>query len=228
MDLVRVTLERQFFAEADRVLSLPYGHEDAIIPAEMDQGDYINDLTQRAPKVIPGKPITYELGWSDEESRTVAMPEAVAKHYFGNWDIPEHGLQGTRSNYEMTRGYEKTRLALLWGGYKTLSRREAGLDAVPNGYRNLPKIAPPNIPHVVVHRLDSALRLVPNFAWRPWDVFDWNADVVPLTTEGIRDATPGLITVSEADLSRMIAEAVAEQMKQTNMSAAHAQRRREG
>lgn len=217
VQFVRVTLE---VANPDvDELVLRYGTEDAIVPQNMNADDYVNDLVARAPRVIAGKPIT----WTLAVGSPVIMPAVAAKHHFGNWDIPltgtMAGLTG-QGSVEGTHAYEKRRLTQLWGGFETMTRTEAGADSIPNGYRNLPKIAPPRVPHVLVEALDALMQ--PNGdTYRPWAVFAWERD---LSARPRKAAPAALEGISEATFRRMVDEAVNARMDALTAPAAGGKR----
>lgn len=211
-DFVRVTLEKPWLDDPKRVITMRFGTSDAVIPAEMQRDDYQNDLTRPAPRVIPGKPIHYHLSFEpvkyrcsdcgeiDVESVCV-MPTDAAMNFFGYWDLPDPAPAGTPP--EMTRTYEKGRVARYWGDYK---KRPRNLN-VPNDWRNLDKIAAPAVPHVLIQRLDAMMRLAPNTDYRPWEAFAWEKDCVEDVWTKHEESK--IVFASEADFNTKVAEAVA-------------------
>ena len=200
---VRVTLESA--AEVDELV-LRYGTEEATVPQQMMTEEYANNVNLTPPRIVPGKPIT----WTLKMGEPIVMPSVAAMHYFGNWEIPDNGsIPGFagEGKVEVSYGYEKRRLASLWGGYATMTRSEAGQDNVMRGYMNLPKVACPPIPHVSIEMLDS--NMVPNgIKFRPWDKWKWETE---LSTRRVAKAAaqPNLISVTVEQLQAMIAAEVA-------------------
>lgn len=175
-DMIRVTLTAPYLPDTlrpeGRELSMRYGTSDAILPDAMNSEDYVIDMRTRQPKIIPGSPILYVLKYEDENMRSTIMPEAAAKHYFGNWDIADPAPPQTDT--EKTKPYEKMRLTTLWGDYKKRPRdRNVG-----NDWRSLDKIAPPVVPHVVLEKIGNNLQPVAGFAWDPWTEYAWDMDCV--------------------------------------------------
>lgn len=219
---VRITLERQYVnegGEPQHVISLRYGTEPAV-----RVGEYVADPgggeavpvsgramfgqeRQGAPaQFLPGKPIIYEMNWSREDGRCAIVPDYVAMNYFGDWTI--HSGQAM-STPERTHPAEKRRVAALWHDYK----REQRNANIPNHWRNLKKIAPPCVPHVVIHLLDSAYRSIPNFEYRPWDHFKWEQDCIKLAPEPMA-APVGMVMPNGMpfDMSALIQQMVEEQV----------------
>lgn len=220
---VRITLEREYVNEAgesQRILSLRYGTEPAV-----RLGEYVPDpaggeavpVSARAmfaqeragapAQFVRGKPILYQFDWSREDGRAAIVPDYVAMSYFGDWTVAAG--QEMLGNAERTHPAEKRRVAQLWHDYK----REARNPNVPNHWRNLKKIAPPCVPHVVIHLLDSAYRVVPNFEYRPWEHFKWEQDCIKVAPEA---APVGLVMPNgmPLEMSAIIAQMVEQQVQE--------------
>ena len=220
---VRITLEEQYRNHAGEeldVVGLRFGSEPA-----QQVGSYAEDpltgaavpVSERAmigaerggmpAKFVPGRPIVYEMRWSDPDQRQAVVPDYVAIHYFGDWKL----TPGSGFSSEASHPAEKRRVASIWGNYVKEPR-----DVMqPNHWRNLRKIAPPCVPRVVIHRLDSAYREIPGFAYRPWESFQWEKDCVQLTpSHQAQHAPRGLVDANGVplDLSATIQALVAEQV----------------
>lgn len=205
---VRVTLDKP--AEVDELV-LRYGTDEATVPQTMQSEDYVNDVARPTPRIIPGKPIT----WTLAMGAPVVMPSVAAMHYFGNWEIPDNGAiagYAGEGKVEVSYGYEKRRVAMLWGGYTTMTRTEAGLDNVQGGYRNLPKTGTPPIPVVSIEMLSSNMQPTGE-VYRPWAKFKWESELSARRTAKA-EQTPGLISVTPEQLHAMIAAEVAKAMPQ--------------
>lgn len=197
---VRVTLEAP--ALWDPII-MRFGTDEATLPAVMQDDEYVMDVSRPLPKVVKGKPITYAL----RVTEPCVMPIAAAMMYFGNWEIPEQGTEGSQDQ-EMIHGHERMRVARMWGDYHRATRSEAGLDGVPNGWRNLPKVAIPDCPHVRIEKLDANFQPIEGFVFRPHERYKWEADLQRVAPRPAAAATPGLITMTEAQLQAFIAQAV--------------------
>lgn len=175
-EMIRVTLNEPYLPDTlrpeGRPVSLRYGTTEAIIPDAMNSDSYVIDMRTNQPRIISGEPILYVLNYGDEQLRSTIMPEAAAKHYFGNWDIVDPAPP--QSDSEKTKPYEKMRLTALWGDYKKRPRdRNVG-----NDWRALERIAPPVVPHVLLEKIGSNLQPVAGFAWDPWAQYAWDLDCV--------------------------------------------------
>ena len=210
---VRVTLEKAMDVDE---LVLRYGTEDATVPMQMESDEYVNNVDRPRPRVIPGKPIT----WTLSMGNPVIMPSVAAMNYFGNWDIPDNGaIPGFagEGKVEVTWAYEKRRLAMLWGGYGTMTRTEAGLDNVVRGYMNLPKNATPPIPRVAIEMLNSNMQGT-GIVYDPWAKFKWESELSARRLQKAASAN-GLISVTAEQLSSMIAAEVAKALAPQRKSA---------
>lgn len=146
-----------------------------------------------APMWEPGKWIHYHLRYEEgplgkcscgQDPETIVGPEAVmpgpvARHYFGDWDVVAYELRarpGQQMPDWLTRSFHRDRVAAeIWGGYE--------MDFPPGvpvydqrgavNVRALRKYAPPQVPHVTIHRLDTMMRKLPNTEAKPWEIFDW-------------------------------------------------------
>jgi hypothetical protein len=214
---VRVTLEKPM--AVDRLV-LRFGTEEATLPQQMqNDGDYVNDVTRPAPRIVPGKPITWTLALGEP----IVMPVHAAKHIFGNWDIPDHGsipgYMGAGA-VEVSYGYERRRVASYWGDYGTMTRGEAGTLSVPNGYRNLPKVKAPPIPHVVIEQLDASFQPIEGTEYRPWQKFRWQDDLSkqqPLSQGAPQQLIAGL---SEEAIAKLISAEVDKRIRAMKGTAA--------
>jgi len=219
---VRITLEKPYFnglGEGERVLALRYGTE----PARLINGGYVADGVDgiseaipvsarlasmnaggQPPRYLPGKPITYDLAWTDEDMRQVVVPDYVAMHYFGDWTL----LPGEAAGITVERTYaaEKRRIATVWRGFKKEPRDRN----IPNHWRSLRNVGPPDVPHVMIEQLDSALRRTTHAAYRPWEHFKWEQDCINIGLEGAgsEHIAPTQIIVTTDQLSAMVAEQV--------------------
>ena len=222
---VRVTLEKPYHKDNGEfmdIVGVRYGTEPAVMAgSQVADSVWKSELLsqidgERLSRVIPGKPIIYEMQWTHEERRTMVVPDYVARHHFGDWDLkPGEGQIGAG---ERTHPAEKRRIATLWGGYK----RETRDRMVPNHWRSLRITGAPNVPHVVIHALDSAYRQIPGFEFRPWDFYAWDKDV---TASALAKAPTELVGPNglpldlDAKLERMVEERVQALMNKSRKAA---------
>ena len=217
---VRITLEAPFVTAAgdqrDEV-SFRYGTE----PATLASGGYVQDVglgadavpvSQRAgapPKFIPGKPIIYTLKWSNPEFRSAVVPTEAAVNYFGDWTI-QPGSFNPEDSTERSFPMEKKRIESVWGG---LPREPRKLD-VPGHYKSLRAIGPPAVPRVVIHQLDSMMRLVAGFEYRPWEHFSWDQhhyavmDQVPAPTHLVMPNGAAITPEMQSMLEQLVQQQV--------------------
>jgi hypothetical protein len=186
-----------------------------------------------APLWEPGKWIHYHLRWEegplgtcscgqDPETivgREAIMPGPVARHWFGDWDVVAYELktrQGQIIEDWLKRSWHRDRVATEnWGGYE--------MDFPPGvpvydakgaiNFRALRRFGPPQVPHVVIHRLDTMMRRLPNTEARPWDIFKWGdaCEKGPRMHffENKNEGGAGIVSVTADELNRMIAQGVA-------------------
>jgi hypothetical protein len=194
-------------------LKMRYGSSEA--KATMFEDEY----GRARSKSVPGKPVIFTMDW-ETGHKAVIMPEGAARMYFGHWDIPEVSEADT-APWQNTK-FERERVATNWGGYTT-----ASLDSDNKKNYILPYIAAPNVPHVLISDVnDNGEEGMLMFD--PWERYRWNDYVTPLhalspsmqlppgfTNPNSAKAmqqpvqTPGLITVSEAQLRDLIANGIA-------------------
>jgi hypothetical protein len=186
-----------------------------------------------APRWEPGKWVHYHLRWEegplgkcecgqDPETivgRACIMPAPVARHWFGDWDVVSYELRtrpGQMVEDWLKRSWHRDRVANeCWGGYEwDFPPGVPVFDAKGAvNYRAMRRFGPPAVPHVVIHRLDSMMRKLPNTEARPWEIFDWvgACDKGPRVyfTGQSAPAKPGVMQVTEAEFKEQIALAVA-------------------
>lgn len=146
-----------------------------------------------APRWEAGKPqhwhLRYEEGplgacscGMDPETpvtREAVMPGPVARHWFGDWDVVAYELKtqpGQRLEDWLKRTWHRDRVAAEnWGGYEM--DFPVGVPVYDQrgaiNVRALRRYAPPPVPHVTIHRLDTMMRKLPNTAATVWDIFKW-------------------------------------------------------
>jgi hypothetical protein len=205
---VMVTLNKAHKGDPNEMIVLTYGREDATQvgpdtyrddgvgsnPVQTSEALFSQGAGQ-APRWKPGNWIHYHLRAEkgplgvcecgmDPETEVgpdCVMPGPVARHYFGDWDVPMYEMkaasQGLTLNTWLTRPWHRDRVATEhWGGYEM--DFPASLQQIydRNGALNvraLRKYGLPEIPDVTVTRLDTMMRRLPNTAARVWDIFKW-------------------------------------------------------
>jgi hypothetical protein len=135
------------------------------------------------------------------------VPEYVAKHWFGDWDI-EVTADAMHNNAERTHGVEKRRVATIWGGY---IKEQPNLD-VKGSWKTLRIVGAPRVPRVLIQTLDSAMRVNPHINYRPWEHFAWDKDVVNVTREQTRPSDN--LQVTPDQLQKIIQEQVTAALKE--------------
>jgi hypothetical protein len=184
-----------------------------------------------APRWVPGKPqhwhLRYEEGplgncacGMDPEmivGRESVMPGPVARHWFGDWDVVAYELQakpGQALDNWLTRSWHRDRVAdENWGGYER--DFPPGVPVYDNrgavNVRALRRFGPPKVPHVTIARLDTMMRRLPNTAAKPWEIFKWEdaCDKGPRMHFFDNHLETGTLSVTQADLNKMIAQGVA-------------------
>lgn len=202
-------------------------------------------LEYAAPRWEPGNWIHYHLRYTpgplgkcscnmDPETLvepTSIMPAPVARLWFGDWDVVSYELRarpGQQLDDWLKRQWHRDRVANeMWGGYEWDFPPGVPVFDAKGGvnYRAMRRFGPPPVPHVTIHRLDSAKRKIPNSAAKPWDIFDWIGvcDKGPRVYHKgapVHDTAPGMLTLTEADLNARIAAGIAAALAQQATSAA--------
>lgn len=170
MGFVRVTLLRPYHEEHTQDLSLRFGSEPYAPMGVIDPNDP-REYVQSGRIGESARPVLYTLNWSNESQRDVLMPEEAAMLHFGDWRLPKDGSGGFKPGAN-TYGREKQRVALKWGdySYRTPDRGQEFTQDI---------IAPPNVPHVKIQRVDQGGRVVGDWSFDPWAWFAWDKDVSP-------------------------------------------------
>jgi hypothetical protein len=245
---VTVTLDKPWQNDPKATVVLTYGREDA---TPVGQDTYRDEgvgsepvpaserlFTQgagAAPRWKAGPWIHYHLRFEegplgkcscgqDPETivtRECVMPGPVARHWFGDWDVPSYELRAatmgiTLENW-LTRPWHRDRVATEnWGGYE--KDFPAGIQQIYDRFgainvRALRNFAPPAIPDVTITRLDTMMRRLPNTSARIWDIFKWDE----MCEKGPRmhffdsnnQPTGGSMQVTAEQLQQMIAQGIA-------------------
>jgi len=208
---VMVSLNKAYKGDPNETIVLTYGREEATPTRQesyQDSGVGSNptssiDGAERlfsqglgaVARWVPGKWVHYHLRMekgplgncscgmdpNEEVGPECVMPGPVARHYFGDWDVPAYELQASSRGLVLdnwlTRPWHRDRVASEhWGGYEL--DFPASLQQIydRNGALNvraLRKYGLPEIPDVTVTRLDTMMRRLPNTAARVWDIFKW-------------------------------------------------------
>ena len=210
-----------------------YRDEGAGTPPVLASDRLPSQGTGAAPRWEPGQWVHYHLRYEqgplgkcscgqDPETiveRTCVMPAPVAKFWFGDWDVVSYELQtrpGQALEDWLKRSWHRDRVAIEnWGGWEM--DFPPGVPIYDNrgavNFRAMRKFGPPLVPHVVINRLDTMMRKLPNTAARPWEIFDW----LGLCEKGPRmyfagqnaPTKPGVMQVTESEFKDQIAQAVA-------------------
>lgn len=185
-----------------------------------------------APRWEPGKWQHWHLRFEEgplgacacgQDPDTIVGPEAVmpgpvARHWFGDWEVVQYELKvrpGQQTPDWLTRSFHRDRVANeQWGGWEW--DFPPGVPVYDSkgavNFRAMRKFGPPPVPHVVIHRLDSMMRKLPNTEARPWDIFKWT-DICEkgprMWFTGADPSKPGVLQVTAQDLQQMIAQGVA-------------------
>lgn len=185
-----------------------------------------------APRWEPGKWIHYHLRFEEgplgkcecgQDPETIVgreciMPGPVARMWFGDWDVVAYELKtrpGQIIEDWLKRSWHRDRVAnQMWGGYEW--DFPPGVPIYDNkgavNYRAMRRFGPPSVPHVVIHRLDTMMRKLPNTEAKPWDIFKWG-DICEkgarMFFSGTNPSKPGVLQVTAEDLNQMIAQGVA-------------------
>jgi hypothetical protein len=248
---VVVTLDEPYLGDPEATIALVFGRDEAqpigsdyyrdegagSPPVLASDRLLTQSLEYAAPRWEPGNWIHYHLRFNpgplgkcscnmDPETfvePTSIMPAPVARLWFGDWDVVSYELRarpGQQLDDWLKRTWHRDRVANeMWGGYEWDFP-----PGVPVNYRAMRRFGPPAVPHVTIHRLDTAKRRIPNSAAKPWDIFDW----IGVCEKGPRvyhkgapthDATPGMLTLTEADLSARIAAGIAAALSAHNAPA---------
>lgn len=194
--MVRVTLLEEYAYDhfgAWGLVTMRDGSTEARVVGQAREADddEVIDLTRRQRAVIPGRPIHYHLSLEGVENmrcscqdepfsidKTIIMPLPAAQRYFGYWTKFNKILApGEIANTEDTVEWQKKLVAATWFGYKKRPRDRSNY--VGDDWRTLESTAPPAMPKVEIHRLDTQFRKIPNSEFRPWDVYKFENDCVP-------------------------------------------------
>jgi len=208
----RVTLTRP--TNDPHGLTMTYGYEDAIPRTQLPMGALseggivqIQDVKLYNPGAvyIEGKPITYgPLVAGDLERASCLMSEATTKHFFGDW-LLQPGMDSW--NPRLTFAVEKDRVARIWGGYKMKSAAQLKRERLT---RDTTKTGPPDVPHVLVHKVDGRGIVIPDFEYDPWLHFGYATEVYVSVDEGPAQpaAVPQAVAVDYSGLAKQIREQV--------------------
>ncbi len=231
---VVVTLEKPYLGDPKATVVLAWGREPAtpsgnfgkmpdVVPNRSLLPDQDPGFVQ--PQWIPGRWRHYHLRFEEgplgsckcEQNpdtivgQTCYMPSPVAKAYFGDWNVIEYALraqEGRTQEPEQTLTWHRDRVANeMWGGYGY--DFPAGVPGVKRG--ELRKFDPPAVPHVVIQRIDTMNRRIPNSEVRPWDIFRWQDQLHtgPRAYHGGNGPkAQGVVAVTEGELSAMVEQLV--------------------
>jgi len=94
------------------------------------------------------------------------VPEVAIKGIFGDFDLPAENLY---NDQRLTKGYEKSRVGMLYGGEKYEAVR------VGKNFTYI-KTGPPNVPRVACIPMDERGNLDHANTFRPWEHFGWDSD----------------------------------------------------
>jgi hypothetical protein len=140
-----------------------YGTSDAVPTSKVEDWQQV-PRGQQTARYIPGKPFRYptegSLVFGDPETESCNVPEEVAIHFFGNWNIV-HGAHTAPGDQRFTWGVEQMRVAKVWGDYRfDFSRpsQEVGVH-----------LAEPNMPYVKLQRVNDRGRVDPSWTFYPRD-----------------------------------------------------------
>lgn len=232
---VRVTLLEPYtdWRTGSDVVTMRFGSTSAKEVGEHVQGedDEVIDLTRKQANIIPGRPIHYHLSWEDKVGmdcsgdfgcsehpfdigKVITMPLPAAENWFGRWlRFNKIYAPGEQPDAYDSMQHQRKLVAARWGDYK-LRQFDSRIDA-PKSWRKLEKIGAPAVPKVEIVRLDTQFRAIPNSSFKPWDVYQFDKDIVP--DRWSENPNDKIISVTESSMKEMIAAAVAEQMRGNNM-----------
>lgn len=243
--MVHVTLNKPYKNDPQATIVLTYGFDEATpVGPDTYRDDGVGSnpvpVSERlmsqgmgvAPRWVKGKPKHWHLRFEkgplgkcscgdDPETEVgpeAVMPGPVARHWFGDWDVPAYEMRaasmGVTLDSWLTRPWHRDRVASEnWGGYE--------MDFPPGvpvydqrgaiNYKALRKYGPPEVPHVTITRLDTMMRRLPNTAANVWDIFQWDK----ACESGARMHffsnkldTPGTMVVTQDEIQKMIAMGV--------------------
>lgn len=236
---VVVTLEKPYLGDPNKTVVLVYGRDEAT-PVGPDRyrepggtppvlaSDRLESQDQafQTPRWEPGKWKHYHLRFKEgvlgqcdcgmPEDTPVGpscfMPAPVAKLWFGDYDVPLYEMrvrEGQVVDQIWTRTWHRERVANeMWGGYEwDFPVGSPGVNRL-----ELRRFVAPPVPHVVIQRVDSMMRRLPNTDVRPWDLFRWQDQLHKGERQyhnGNRPGGKALLTVTEDEFNSRIAAAVA-------------------
>lgn len=218
--MARVTLLEPY-PHNNGIVTMRYGASEAQVMGEGGDDPDVIDLTRRPRRIIPGTPNHYHLSWEEMEMRcecerepftinkTIVMPLVAAEVWFGHWQrFTKILAAGEVPDPESSSAWQKKKVAQQWGGY-THRRTQTG-ENYRGLYAKLERISPPPVPNVEIVRLDSQMKKIPNSAFRPLEIYKFDADCVPDQWNSGYDTN--LVAYTKADMEKAIAEAVAKEM----------------
>lgn len=248
---VVVTLEKPYLDDPNKTVVLVYGREEATPRGEdryREPGgtppvlatDRLESQGQEfaAPRWEPGKWKHYHLRWTEgplgkcdcgmpEDTpvgRSCFMPSPVAKLWFGDYEVPIYEMrkrEGQVVDQIYTRTWHRERTANeMWGGYEY----DFPVGSPGVNRSELRRFVAPAVPHVVIQRVDSMMRRIPNSDVRPWDLFRWQDQLFKGDRQyhnGNRPGGSAVVTVTEADFNARVASAVAAALAAERAQAAH-------
>lgn len=180
----------------------------------VDVGSHIDTVPRSVKRIIPGKPITWSLLVGDAESNGLLMPLDAVMLWFGNWRYPKQADPNTPP--DETYAYERNRVAMKWGWWQMPQTGPSGLSHLRRGEEgpDTTKIGPPRVPRVLIQSVDGRGQTTDKIAFRPWDWFRWQDDVIPVA-ESVRGSSsqPGVETFTVEQLRRLADELEARQKK---------------
>lgn len=218
--MARVTLLEPY-PYGNGVVSMRYGSTEARIVGQPRDGedDEVIDLTRSQRRIIPGRPIHYHISFEpvldmkcecqDEPfdiDKTIVMPLPAAMVWFGQWTkFNRVYAPGEPVDTEDTMRWQKNKVAAQWGGY--VKRPRTPQNYTPNDWRTLENIGTPAVPNVEIVRLDTQFRAIPNSAFRPREVYNFEADCV--ADRWTQTGDNRIMQVTESEFEAAVAAAVA-------------------
>jgi hypothetical protein len=230
---IRITLEKPYRIKADGTetpLSVRYGTSEARLIRQnsavafsgieanaddfVDAGAFQDKLPRSIRRMQPGKAITWQLVASDELRRCINVPIEAAILWFGDWRIQQESEPGTPP--EMTYGFERNRVALRWGWWKMPQVTASGRSHTSRGEEpaDQTKIERPFVPRVLLQDVDERGNVGLKLNYRPWEHFEWEADVVVANPFAhVQGPAPAIETFSLAQLKQIVAKLEAEEKR---------------
>lgn len=193
-EMVLVTIEASYGKARDGAeipVVLRYGFEEATLASNasgdgpdvpggltdfVDAGAHQDFMPRRPAKFRPGKPNDVILVFGDPERESGMMPRAAARLLFGHERIPKNAAPETDPRW--TYGEERKRVAFLWGNWRLPRLSLSGMTHCRKGENDfdMTKIGPPNVPKVRIEAVSQSGK-VTGKPFRPWEYWDWEADV---------------------------------------------------